>query len=133
MKEMLAALRETLRDDNGVGGFISLLGNRVFLDEAPADARLPLCVYEVSTERFDSMMRGTDHVARAVFRCACSADSTLPLYEAQDRLRLLLDGKSLSAVGYDRILVTLRRQGTPVRDDDAWTVEDEYELRGNQA
>jgi hypothetical protein len=130
-RQMLASLRAHLRDDNSTGGFITLFGNRVYLDEAPADTPLPLCVYELQTERFESMMRGTDHVARAVFRMACSADTNLPLYEAQERLKSLLDGTVLQASGYDRVLVTLRRFGSPVRDDDAWTLEDEYELRGN--
>lgn len=130
---MVAALRAVIRDEREVEGLTATFGGRVYLDEAPADSPLPLCVYELQTERLDRMMRGNDHVVRAVFRMACSADSSLTLYDAQQQLRTLLDGTTLKAEGYDRVFVKLRRLGVPIRDDDAWTVEDEYEMRGNLA
>lgn len=114
----------------GAGGWANVFGSRVFLDRAPADTLLPLCVYSLTVERSERTKAGYELIVSVVFSMYDSADSTTDLETAQSRLRTLLDGYSTTATNHDRMIVKLRRQGILVQDDGAWAVEDEYELRG---
>ena len=127
---MITALRTAIAAS---GSFYTAMGSRVYLDKAPSDSALPLCVYSYTVERMDKMASGRDHIASVVFQMFCSADSTATVASAQAALRTYLDGRVLTGTGYDRIVCQMRKQGAPVLDDDAWMIEDEYELRGNLA
>jgi len=130
MNAVLAALWTKINTTSGAG-FLFKLGGRAYLDLAPADTELPLCVYTVGTQRFERGYSGsTMHVMRAVFTIYDSADTTSGLNAAQDDLRTLLDNAVFSASGYDRISCVLKQRGSPSQDDDAWSVQEIYELRG---
>lgn len=125
----MAAIRTRISATNVLGGFAYAFDGRVYLDRAPANALLPLCVYRPTTERSDRMVQGYELVISLLFQMYDSADSTSDLQTAQERLKTALDGYTASLSGHDRITCRMRRQGQPVQDDDAWLVEDEYEVR----
>jgi hypothetical protein len=131
---ILNALWTKLQTGTGASGFMTTFGSRVYLDRAPADAILPLCVYSVTQDRLERYMSGRrDHAVQVVFRMFDNADSTTSIVSGQTRLKTLIDGSVLTATGYDRVVCLLRSQGSPVMDDDAWSIEDIYELRGSAA
>lgn len=128
---MLVALRTRIATSTGTGGFSNLFGNRVWLDAAPGDTALPLCVYEVAHQDFVKCMDGTEtHRLRVTFAFYEGGSDLVTGPTASDRLRTLLDGISLTATGYDRVLCILRQRGTPAFADDLWTTSDVYELVG---
>jgi len=128
---MLVALRARIATSTGAGGFSNLFGNRVWLDAAPADTALPLCVYEVVPSEFVRCMDGTEtQRLRVVFNFYEGGSDLVTAPTASDRLRTLIDGVALTATGYDRVLCILRQRGTPAFADDIWTTSDVYELVG---
>lgn len=126
---ILDALWTKLATTSG-SGFVADLGGRVWLDLAPDDEALPLCVYSGTTTRFERGVSGIDHTMRVVFSLYDSADTNADIVAAQNKLRSLLDGAALTATGYDRVLCQLRSRGVPTLQDDSWTLSEEYELRG---
>lgn len=128
---MLVALRARIATSTGAGGFSNLFGNRVWLDAAPANTALPLCVYEAAHADFVKCMDGTEtHRIRVTFNFYEGGSDLVTATTASDRLRTLLDGVALSATGYDRVLCILRQRGTPAFADDIWTTSDVYEMVG---
>lgn len=128
----LDSLKTAIDLTNVAGGFLKLFEDRVWLDRAPADANLPLCVYTVSTVRNASSKAGREIILRAVFSMYAKADTTDDLVEGQIRLKTMLDGKAFTATGHDRMVCRMLSQGVPRQEDDAWVIEDEYELRGTR-
>lgn len=126
---VLNALWTKLATTSG-SGFVFDLGGRVYLDIAPEDSELPLCVYSAETTLFSKGGGGTDHMMRVVFSLFDSADTNADIVAAAGKLGSLLDGTVLSASGYDRVLCQRRSRGTPTLTDDAWQLSEEYELRG---
>lgn len=126
---ILEALWTKLATTSG-SGFVADLGGRVYLDIAPEDSALPLCTYVAETSVFSKGTQGTDHMMRVVFSIFDSADTTADIVAAAGKLRSLLDGATLSATGYDRVVCILRSRGVPTLADDAWSLAEEYELRG---
>jgi len=126
---VLTALRTRISSSNTAGGFAYVFDGRVYATQAPSDCALPVCVYEVTTDRSDRTSAGYELVLGILFRMYDSADTTGDLASAQTRLKALLDGWTATLAGHDRVTTRLRRQGVPQQDDDAWLIEDEYELR----
>ena len=126
---ILDALWTKINTTSG-SGFLNDLGGRVWLDLAPDDAALPLCVYSGQTTRFERAGAGWDHTLRVVFSFYVFADTNADIVATQNKLRSLLDGAVLVATGYDRIICLLRSRGVPTLQDEAWTLTEEYELRG---
>lgn len=129
---LLNALYTKILTSTGAGGFAAVFASRVYLDIAPADTTLPLCVYTGSQMVRERNMGGTSlHSLRITFSMYTTNDSSVIVVSAQSKLKTLLDGVVLSGVsGYDRATVILREQGVPQFEDDSWSIEDEYELVG---
>lgn len=130
MADLLKALETKLLTSNVTNGFMKDFGARVYISRAPADAELPLCIVVPTVERAEQHSAGKLVVVSVLFQMYASADSTTLLQTAQGHLRTLLDGGKILPTEYDRLSIKLRQQGAPVQDDDAWSVEDEYEMRG---
>ena len=131
MQAVLAALWTKLQTATGAGQFMTLLGSRVYLDAAPGDTALPLCVYTAETTAFDPCMDGSvAHTIRVTFTIYDDRDGTATAQSAAGALRLLLDSAELSATRYDRVLCIHRGRGAPVFDGDVWSIVEMYELRG---
>ena len=129
---LLNALYTKILTSTGAGGFANTFTSRVYLNSAPADTALPLCVYTGSQMVRERTMGGTSrHSLRITFSMYNTNDGSSILVTAQTRLKTLLDGVVLTTVsGYDRATVILREQGVPQFEDDSWSIEDEYELVG---
>ena len=128
---LLNALYTKILTSTGAGGFANTFTSRVYLNSAPADTALPLCVYTGSQLVREKDMNGTSrHSFRITFSMYNTNDSGSTLVTAQLRLKTLLDGVVLTVSGYDRATVILREQGVPQFEDDSWSIEDEYELVG---
>lgn len=130
MADLLKALETKLLTSNVANGFMKDFDARVYISRAPADAQLPLCIVVPTVERSEQHSAGKLVVVSVLFQMYASADSTALLQTAQGHLRTLLDNDKIQPTEYDRLSIKLRQQGAPVQDDDAWSVEDEYELRG---
>jgi len=131
MQPVLNALWSKLQTATGVGQFMTILGSRVYLDSAPGDAALPLCVYGAETTTFDQCMDGTiTHVLRVTFTIYDDRDTTLTAQSAAAALRGLLEGAELTATRYDRVVCIHRGRGAPVFDGDIWSIVETYDLRG---
>ena len=128
---LLNALYTKILTSTGSGGFANTFSSRVYLNSAPADTALPLCVYTGSQLVRVRTMGGTSqHSLRITFSMYNTNDSGSILVTAQLRLKTLLDGVVLTVSGYDRATCILREQGVPQFEDDSWSIEDEYELVG---
>lgn len=128
---LLNALWTKILTSTGSGGFANTFTSRVYLNSAPADTTLPLCVYTGSQMVRERTMNGTSrHSLRITFSMYDTNGSSSILVTAQLRLKTLLDGVVLTVSGYDRATVILREQGVPQFEDDSWSIEDEYELVG---
>lgn len=130
MSVLLKALEARILSSNVTNGFMKDFNGRVYISKAPADVDLPLCIVVPTVERAEQHANGKMLVVSVLFQMYASADSTAGLETAQSHLRTLLDNIIIKPTDYDRLSCRLRQQGAPVQDDDAWSVEDEYELRG---
>jgi len=128
---LLNALYTKILTSTGSGGFANTFSSRVYLNSAPADTALPLCVYTGSQLVRVRTMGGTSqHSLSVTFSMYGTNEGSSTLVTAQLRLKTLLDGVVLTVSGYDRATCILREQGVPQFADDSWSIEDEYELVG---
>lgn len=128
---LLVALYSKIFNSTGIGTFAYVFSSRVYLDSAPANTALPLCVYTGSQLVRVRTMNGTSqHSLSVTFSMYDTNINSSNVVTAQLRLNTLLDGVVLTASGYDRATCILREQGVPQFEDDSWSIEDEYELVG---
>lgn len=130
MSVLLKALEARILTSNVANGFMKDFNGQVYISRAPADAALPLCIVVPTVERSELHANGRLVVVSVLFQMYASADSTTLLESAQSHLKTLMDGVTIKPTDWDRLNIRLRQQGAPVQDDDAWSVDDEYELRG---
>lgn len=99
------------------------LGTRVYLEAAPEDASLPLCVYRVESHEIEPTF-ATNNVSRERFTIAfeqyhaTNAGITAAL-AASDSLATLLDNVTLSPTGYDRVVLRSESRGVPEVEEHA--------------
>jgi hypothetical protein len=99
------------------------LGTRVYLNAAPEDTQLPLCVYRVESHSIEQTF-GTSNVARERFVVAfeqyhsTTAGVTAAL-SASESLATLLDNASLSPINYDRVVLRSETRGVPEVEEHA--------------
>lgn len=128
---LLNAVYSRILTSTGTGKFAHTFSSRVYLNSAPADTILPLCVYTGSQLVLEKDMNGTArHSLRITFSMYDANNNSNNVVLAQSRLKTLLDGVVLAVDGYDRATCILREQGVPQFEDDSWSIEDEYELVG---
>lgn len=129
---ILAAMKTQIDLSASVNGFAAVF-NGVYLDRAPPELQLPVCVYTLTTVSNTPVVTasgvGREIIMRAVFSMYASADSTSVLQTAQTRLGTLFNNQSYDCSGHDRITCRMVQQGVPRYEDDAFMVEDEYEVR----
>jgi hypothetical protein len=119
MKPILDALAISIVQTASTSWYRSL-GNRVFLNEAPPDAQLPLCVYRVASHQIDRTFdaaRETIQLEFTEFFPHTSGASNAMASSA--KLFGLVDGLQLQPVGYDRTVFRVDSLGVPEMEDDA--------------
>lgn len=131
---ILTALRTKLATSTGSGGFFNVLTSRVYLESAPGDTALPLCVYSASNTRFERGMDNSRTEAVSVVFTAYDshANGTTTLLTAMEALRTLLDGVDITPANFDRARCILRVRGVPVFEDQIWSISETYEIIGQR-
>jgi hypothetical protein len=133
MKAILTALRSRIVAGTNPTQFYGYLGTRVFLDSAPGDTVLPLCVYSAETTTFQRTMDNTErHVVSVMFTVYETQEQCTYGMQALAYLRTWIDGYTLSPTGYDRALCILRSRGAPSFDGENWSISDRYEIIGQR-
>lgn len=128
---LLIALRTRLATSTGTGGFFNLLNSRVYLDAAPGDTELPLCVYSATNTRYERAFSGSkQETLSVVFTLYASQSTPGTIQTAADALRTLIDGYDLAPSGYDRARCILRVRGEPAFEDEIWSISETYEITG---
>jgi hypothetical protein len=132
VNNLLAILRSLIATSGTGTGFAATFGGRVYLDAAPGDSTLPVCVYTATQNRFERTFDGTLESVLVTFEMADTTTAPNTLTTASARLQLLMDETVSSGIGYARVVFLLRQRGAPVFADDIWTVTDVYEMIGLQ-
>jgi hypothetical protein len=122
MNDFLRALNSAIVD-TAVTSWYSTLGARVYLNAAPEDAALPLCVYRVADHQIEPVF-ATNKQSRERFVVEfeqyhpTSAGATAAL-SASESLANLLDNATLSPTGYDRVVLRSETRGVPEVEEHA--------------
>lgn len=100
--------------------FFQGLGGRVYVNEAPSNVALPLCVYGIVTANI-SQTFGTDREAYVLefTQYHPHTSGVNVALGSAEKLHTLLDGIALTATGYDRIVIRAESRGVPAMQDDA--------------
>lgn len=133
MKAILTALRTRLVASSGPTQFYGYLGTRVYLDSAPGDTVLPLCVYTAETTRFEKGMDASEtHTVSVTFTVYETQEACTYGMQALAYLRTWLDGFTMTPTGFDRATCILRSRGAPSFDGENWSITDRYEIVGQR-
>lgn len=129
MKAILDALKTRLY---ATTAFANVFGGgatpRIYLDQGPADAAFPLCVYAPQAGTVQRMMGGVvRHEFEVEFRFFASADQAAALHSASAALDAGL-ATALTVTGFDRATVTRSSAGAPSFADDSWTMTERYRV-----
>lgn len=105
------------------------LGGRVFVDEAPANVALPLCVYGVVQANIEQTF-GNDRESYAIefTQYHPHASGLNVAAGSAEKLHTLLDGIAVTATGYDRIVIRAESRGVPAMQDDAIETTSRFRL-----
>lgn len=105
------------------------LGGRVFVNEAPANVALPLCVYGVVNADIAQTF-GTDRESYQIefTQFHPHASGVNVALGSAEKLHTLLDGIALTATGYDRIVIRAESRGVPAMQDDAIETTSRFRL-----
>jgi|LakMenEpi03Aug12_release.lakeMendotaPanAssembly.Ray.scaffolds.fasta_scaffold585912_2 hypothetical protein len=122
MNEFLRSLNSALVSTE-LTSWYQTLGTRVYLNVAPENATLPLCVYRVVDHIIEPVF-ATNKVSRERITIEfdqfhqTSGGVTAGL-SASESLAVLLDNRELNPTGYDRIVLRSESRGVPEVEDDA--------------
>jgi hypothetical protein len=121
MRDMLRALN-TLLADTALTSWYTSVGGRVYLDEAPDNATLPLCVYGVQRHDIQPVMdgkRGWERFELQFVHFHPRTTGAAAAMLASESLQTLLDNATLNPTGYDRVVLRATSRGVPSIDDEA--------------
>lgn len=114
----------------GVGTLATALGSRIYRDESPADAAMPMMVWTLTPD-FARERTFTGSIYTGVLRATIFADkvnATNALSYA-DKLVTALDNWSTSHASAYRLFTKRTKAGTASFEEDIWTINEEYEVR----
>lgn len=104
------------------------LGSRIYLDEGPANAALPLMVYSSTSTTVTPMFGSLKRYELTVeFVIAYANGGTTDIWTVAAALETALS-TAMSATGFDRVSAVKTGGGVPSFDDDAWTMTETYRL-----
>lgn len=105
------------------------LGGRVYVNEAPANVALPLCVYGVVNASIQQTF-GSDresYVLEFTQYHPHTSGVNVALGSAE-KLHALLDNSSWKPTGYDRVILRAESRGVPSMQDDAIETTSRFRL-----
>lgn len=119
MQALLQTIAANIAETAATSWFQGLSG-RVFVNEAPANVALPLCVYGVVQADIEQTF-GNDREAYSIEFTQYHAHSSGLNVAAgsAEKLHTLLDNKTVTATGYDRVVIRAESRGVPAMQDDA--------------
>lgn len=96
------------------------LGARVYLNEAPPNVALPLCVYSVADHAITQTF-GSDREAISMefVQFHPHTSGAAVALDSAEKLHTLLDNNPLTATGYSRVVIRAESRGVTTMDDDA--------------
>jgi hypothetical protein len=122
MNDFLRALNSAIVSTE-LTSWYQTFGARVYLNAAPENASLPLCVYRVADHVIEPTF-ATNKVSRE--RIVLEFDQYHPTaggvtagLSASESLAVLLDNRELSPTGYDRVVLRSETRGVPEVEQDA--------------
>lgn len=128
MRTILQSLKTKLQS-TALTSWYQSLGGRVYLDEAPPNITLPLCRYSVADHAITQTFENDREAATLVFQHyhthRTGANVALA---AADSLHDLLDNSSLTATGYDRVVIRAESRGVSTMQDDAIVTESRFRI-----
>ena len=130
MKAILDALKTRLAT---TASLTSIVSTRIYLDQGPADAELPLLVYRPTTVATEETMGGvTLYRVTFQFQVFYANSGTTGIHTASDAIQTAL-ATPLSPTGFDRAVFVRQSRGAPVFADDSWSITDEYRCTAFEA
>lgn len=125
MKPILDAVKKTIGDST----LSTALGNRIYLDQAPANAAFPLLVWGTQasatvTPHFGGRNR---YDLTVNFLFVYSNAGSDDIYTATATLETALS-TSMTATGFDRVSAVKVASSVPSFEDDAWSMTETYRL-----
>ncbi len=102
------------------------LGGRIYLNQGPADALLPLMVYSAPETGVERIMGGVVKYTMDIeFTIFYDNGGTTAIHTIADQLATALS-TSATATGFDRISFVRLNGGVPAFSDDSWSMTERY-------
>lgn len=102
------------------------LGGRIYLNQGPADAMLPLMVYSAPETGVERIMGGVvKYTIDIEFTIFYDNGGTTAIHTIADQLATALS-TSATATGFDRISFVRLNGGVPAFSDDSWSMTERY-------
>jgi len=116
--------------DGAANPFEAAVGSRISYAEAPSGTDLPLAVYTMDPPVIERSFSGdTKHTSNLTV--SIITEKALGPDAAADIENLLfarMQGATLSATGFDRVLVRCTDRGTPEVDGEAFRIDSSFEV-----
>jgi hypothetical protein len=123
MKAILDALKTRLAATSSLTAIVS---TRIYLEQGPADASLPLLVYRPTAVATEELFAGvTLYRATFTFQVFFDNSGSQTIHTASDAIQTAL-ATPLSPTGFDRAVFVRQSRGAPVFTDECWSILDEY-------
>lgn len=100
-------------------------GSRIYLDQAPANAQLPLLVYRATEDRTTPMFGMVMHQIDFDFEMFFDNTGSQTIHTGAANLASALS-TPLTVSGFDRASFVRTAAGVPSRSDDAWSMTERY-------
>jgi hypothetical protein len=129
MKPILDTLAAAITSSAATSWFQGF-GGRVYVNEAPANVTLPLCVYGIA-EHSITQTFGSDRESIVIEFTQYHPHSSgvAVAVGAADKLHTLLDDNPLTATGYDRVVIRAESRGVPAMEDDAIRTDSRFRIQ----
>ena len=103
-------------------------GSRIYLDQAPANAQLPLLIYRTPEVSTTPMFAGvTMHRGDVEFQMFFDNTGSQTIHTGAANLATAL-ATPLTVTGFDRATFQRVSSGVPSRSDDSWTMTETYRM-----
>ena len=107
---------------------LAAVGNRIYLDEAPANAALPLVVYSATSSTVTPHFGGQNRYDIEMdFLIAYNNAGNQAIHTVAQEIEAMLATK-FAATGFTAVTAIKVLGGVPAFEDDAWTMTERYRL-----
>lgn len=129
MKPILDTLAAAITSSASTSWFQGF-GGRVYVNEAPANVALPLCVYGVIDHAIEQTFGSDRETFTIEFTQYHPHSSGVAVALASaEKLHTLLDDSALTAIGYDRVVIRAESRGVPAVEDDAIRTDSRFRVQ----